>query len=407
MPAMVILLTTVALIMFLTGQFFRSPPSTGDQPTRLSGNPEVDMNATELISSKGYPVESHTVITEDGYILGLYRIPHGLHNKAKKGPRPVVLLQHGLMASCDDFLVNPANESLAFVLADAGADVWLGNSRGNIYSRRHTSLDPHTFEFWNFRWDEMAEYDLPATIYYILSQTGHEQLYYVGFSQGTAIAFARFSEDQELASRVKHFMALAPIGRVNNMKSPVFRFLVPFADEIMFFLDTFGHGEFDFPEPFHHQWMGALCQKWGELICENMVFLLCGFDPTSFNASRSDVYLSHVPAGASSFTLMQWVQGVKSGRFQHFDYGEQENLRKYGQKTPPLYNPRNVKVPVAVFRGGHDSLADTTDVEWLLPQLNVTHDIYVPRYQHTDMVYGFDAVTSVYGHIVNIVMGKK
>jgi len=32
---------------------------------------------------------------------------------------------------------------------------------------------------------EMAVYDLPATINYILQKTGQEQLYYVAYSQGT------------------------------------------------------------------------------------------------------------------------------------------------------------------------------------------------------------------------------
>ena len=77
----------------------------------------------------------------------------------------------------------------------------------------------------------MAEYDLPATIYHVLNQTGHAQLYYVGHSQGTAIGFARFSEDQELASRVKHFIAMAPIGRITYAQSPV-RYLLPFATAI-------------------------------------------------------------------------------------------------------------------------------------------------------------------------------
>ena len=32
-----------------------------------------------MIYEAGYPAETHTVVTEDGYILRMHRIPHGKH----------------------------------------------------------------------------------------------------------------------------------------------------------------------------------------------------------------------------------------------------------------------------------------------------------------------------------------
>lgn len=43
------------------------------------------------------------------------------------------------------------------------------------------------FLFSNYSFDEMANYDLPASVNFILNKTGQEQLYYVGHSQGTTI----------------------------------------------------------------------------------------------------------------------------------------------------------------------------------------------------------------------------
>ena len=42
------------------------------------------------------------------------------------------------------------------------------------------SLPPEGAPFWDFSWDEMAAYDLPANVDHVLAATGHSQLAYVG-----------------------------------------------------------------------------------------------------------------------------------------------------------------------------------------------------------------------------------
>ena len=99
------------------------------------------------------------------------------------GNRPVVVLQHGLLDSSFTWVCNTPEKSLAFILADRGFDVWLPNSRGNVYSKKHTKYSTKSNKFWNFSWDEMAKYDLPASIEYILNRTKSEKISYIGHSQ--------------------------------------------------------------------------------------------------------------------------------------------------------------------------------------------------------------------------------
>ena len=55
-----------------------------------------------------------------------------------------------------------------------------GNSRGNTWSRAHDTVSADDPSFWDFSWDDMAEYDLPATIAAVLRLTGQSRIGFVG-----------------------------------------------------------------------------------------------------------------------------------------------------------------------------------------------------------------------------------
>ncbi|XP_074088344.1 lipase member K-like isoform X2 [Macrotis lagotis] len=370
---------------------------------RSPKNPEASMTLSQMISYWGYPNEHYNVVTEDGYILDLYRIPHGKECLGTASSRPVVYLQHGLTATAINWIANLPSNSLAYVLADAGCDVWLGNSRGNTWSRRHMTLSPDSEEFWTFSFDEMANYDLPATINFILKKTRQNQLYYVGHSQGTTIAFVSFSTNPNLAQRIKMFFGLAPVGLINHVKTPPTK-LFPFLESLLKTLfhkrDIFSHtklNEFLATKvchvPIFHQ------------LCESIFFIRYGPGHKNLNESRLDVYIANYPGGMSIQNLVHWSQIFTSRRLQAFDWKDPVlNMMHYNQVTPPLYNVTLMTVPTMLWSGGEDAFAGPLDVDNLLP--NISNLIYHKRisyYHHMDFFLAMDAPQQVFCEIVNMI----
>ncbi|KAM3744934.1 hypothetical protein ACB098_06G088300 [Castanea mollissima] len=173
---------------------------------------------TSMVETKGYVCEEHKVTTQDGYILSMQRIPEGRSGKTP-GKRPPVLLQHGLMMDGITWLLLPPDQSLTFLLADNGFDVWLANTRGSKYSRGHTSLSPNEPAYWDWSWDELVAYDLPATFQYVHDKAG-QKLHYVGHSLGTLIALAAFSKHQ-LLNVLRSTALLCPIAYMGQIVSPL------------------------------------------------------------------------------------------------------------------------------------------------------------------------------------------
>lgn len=74
--------------------------------------------------------------------------------------------------------------------------------------------------------DEFAMHDIPDSINYILETTKSHSLSYIGFSQGTAQAFATLSIHPALNEKVDVFIALAPAmspaGKTRALEKPNF-----------------------------------------------------------------------------------------------------------------------------------------------------------------------------------------
>lgn len=69
--------------------------------------------------------------------------------------------------------------------------------------------------------DDFAWHDIPDTIDYILKVTKTPQLSYIGFSQGTAQAFAALSIHPQLNEKVNVFIGLAPAMNPEGLAVPI------------------------------------------------------------------------------------------------------------------------------------------------------------------------------------------
>ncbi|KAE8720524.1 STOMATAL CYTOKINESIS-DEFECTIVE 1 family protein [Hibiscus syriacus] len=110
----------------------------------------------DVITELGYPYEAIHLITNDGYVILLERIP-------RRNARKAVFLQHGIMDSSMGWVSNGVVGSPAFAAFDQGYDVFLGNFRG-LVSREHVDKNISLGQYWRFSINEHGTEDVPAMI---------------------------------------------------------------------------------------------------------------------------------------------------------------------------------------------------------------------------------------------------
>ncbi|CAH1117581.1 unnamed protein product [Phaedon cochleariae] len=357
-----------------------------------------------IVEADGYPLENYYVTTGDGYILNVHRIPFG---RSGKKNNKVAYLQHGILASSSDWILNGPGKALAYILADEGYDVWMGNVRGNKYSRNHSVFDPDTdSRFWQFSWHDIGVVDVPTIIDFVLEKTGADGVYYAGHSQGTTVFYVMTSMKPEYNSKIKAQVSLAPIAYMSHLTSPLLRIVAFWEKPAAFLLDLIGMDEFLPSHGFMAMLSSKVCTEGiGSLLCGNVLFALCGFSPEQMNTTEIPVIMANTPAGSSTKQILHYGQGISSGKFRQYDFGAVANNKKYGSIWPPAYDLGKITAPTYLIYSKNDWLAAIKDVEQLYGELGGPKAKFLVTdymFNHLDFTFGIDAPKLIYSKVVSL-----
>ncbi|XP_022227947.2 lipase 1 [Drosophila obscura] len=306
-------------------------------PFQLTKN---SLSGSDILSFYKYPAMEHTVTTYYGYMLKLINIPYSPRWKGAIPNifKPVVFIQHGMTGSSDTFLLTGPSDGLPYMLADAGFDVWLGNSRGNTYSRKNKRLSPRRIRFWRFSWHEMGKEDIPASIDYVLNKTRQPALHYVGYSQGCTVFLVMLSMRPEYVTKIKTTNLMQPPG-----------------------------------------------------LCRNLFLMVNPDSSNQMNRNVIGLLLKTHPAGISSRQLRHYMQLKQSKRFRMFDYGYKTNMLVYRNASPIDYPLKYIQPqsPIHIYFSTKDDQATKKDILFLARRLYNRRLHQVPKaWSHKDFMFG-------------------
>ncbi|KAI5646275.1 alpha/beta-hydrolase lipase region domain-containing protein [Phthorimaea operculella] len=365
-------------------------------------NEERDMTMHELVAKYGYKLQTYTVETEDGYLIALHRIP---------GKGDPVLLGHGITLSAVDwFTIGPEN-ALPCVLADEGYDVWVLSARGSTTeSQGHVSLTLPKDEdkYWDFSFDEIGRYDLPASIDFMIKETGRPKVKYVGFSQGTSVFYVMAAERPEYNEKVSIAVQLASIAWLPRIKSPLFRLVGELNRALGTVREVFGFNMVNGSNPFLRFMGRHVCgnELMNVIVCSNAAFSIFGFNYDQINVTQGPVIAAHYPSTLSTKQLIHYGQLIKSATFRRYDYGLDKNMDIYGSELPPDYPVENISSPVALFYTKKNDWSsiyeDVLILKNKLPNLVDFYEVSHPSWAHMDYLWAKDVKKFAYVRLLEL-----
>ena len=355
------------------------------------------------ISNLGLDLEEETVTTEDRYVNTMWRLtskdPNNRNGKS-------VIMQHGLLDGAFTFLIL-AEDSLPKKLCDEGYVVYLPYIRGTQFSRSHLDYDSGlTSKYWDFSFDHMAAYDVPANINFVKNRDGVEKVYYIGHSQGSLTFFLAYMNNPEFMEKnIAKFIALGTVPNVNNAP----HFLIKLFDKSKILNLIPVKNFLTLPKEVGQVFV-PLCTSKAKFLCNSILSLaFSGTHETGridYDRLGKNIFL-YEPGGTSLQNMKHWIQIYKAKRAQKYDYGLVENLKHYGQTTPPVYDLKKMKgysIPSLMTISDADPFAnpqDTLDFVDNIENKKVVNILSLTNYNHIDYFWADSAIQEIFPKVMN------
>lgn len=357
-----------------------------------------------FILKLGLDLEEGQITTEDRYINTVWILSS--KDKSKKNGRSIIL-QHGLLDGAWTWLIL-GKKSLAFLLAEEGYNVYLHYIRGSQFSSSH--LDYGTginSDYWNFSFDEMAKYDLPALIEYVKKKDKVEKVDYIGHSQGTLIFFLAYMNDPAyLENNINRYISIGTVPNVNN--APHFLIKLFEKSNILNFIPI--KNFLTFP-PEIGQVITPFCTGLAKSLCDSILKIaFSGLKDTGrvdYDVLDKYIFL-YEPGGTSLQNMKHWIQIYSVKRTQKYDYGSKlENLKHYGTINPPAYDLSKMKsysIPSIFTISDSDPFCNPDDTLEFIDKISKKDIVRIrsfTNYNHIDYLWAEDAYNEFYPEILS------
>ncbi|XP_014259651.1 lipase 3-like [Cimex lectularius] len=346
------------------------------------------------LKNHGLKLNIYEVETEDGYVLEIHRLVEANGKKDENNKNnPVVLLQHGMWGTSKNWLIQKPEESICLNLLKQGCDIWLGNTRGNTYSRKHKRWNHDDKDYWDFSFHEMGYYDLPAMIDFILKNSHSDSLHYIGHSQGSTIMFVMQCTRPEFNGKIASITGLAPVVYLYHINKKLLKFVSSSFPNLTKIIENFGYYKFGIPQDKFgniEQIMESNQYKLTKVLAPAVAYNMSTFLSDYVKQNVTSLILGQLYAGATTKQLSHFGQFIKQDKFCQFDYGVRKNIAKYGHAKPPEYCLNNVSSPTTLFYSDGDWLTNSKDINKLcmmLPNLRACKKIPIKEFDHMDYLW--------------------